>query len=95
VLRRAFRRRADLFVLLERSENQLVALKKLTPELPKAREILSFFWICWFAPLDSLVEKPLRPYLVGDAGIRLDETIGSDRIATGSVALAGTVTWFI
>lgn len=41
------------------------------------------------------MEKPLRNYLVGDAGIRLDETMGSDGIATGSVALAGTVTWFI
>jgi hypothetical protein len=41
------------------------------------------------------VDKPLRTYLVGDAGIRLDETMGSDGIATGSVVLAGTVTWLI
>ena len=41
------------------------------------------------------MEKPLRSYLVGDAGIRLDETIGSDAIAAGSFALAGTVPWLI
>jgi hypothetical protein len=41
------------------------------------------------------VDKPLRNYLVGDAVIRLEETMGYDGIATGSVALAGTVTWLI
>jgi hypothetical protein len=51
--------------------------------------------MCWFAPLDSLVEKPLRTYLVGEAGIKLVETTGSIGITSGSDVLAGTVTWFI
>ena len=41
------------------------------------------------------MDKPLRNYLVGDAGIRLEETTGATGIATGSVVLAGTVIWFI
>jgi hypothetical protein len=41
------------------------------------------------------VEKPFETYLVGEAGIKLVDTTGSTAIATGSVVLAGTVSWFI
>jgi hypothetical protein len=41
------------------------------------------------------VEKPFKTYLVGEAGIKLVEATGSTGIATGSVVLAGTVSWLI